>query len=272
MSVPLAWFVGIAVLLPVMWWCGCRIGRMSDPVRRGVYIGIGVLLLMLWCWLIQHPSVAVCVVPLPVLARVEGVGAAPFFVFIVGIAWSLGHLRRQRAVVFLALFMGCGYFIQGGLWMVKQTPASAFATGRSEPLIDSRQSQDYSCVPAACATTLRLLGVPTHEAEMAILTETRPGHGATLIRALHGLSRRLEGENIRPYLIEPEYEALRSVAVPALTPLQYEPARLHMVTLLRVWEDGVLVADPAVGVEFIGREAFEQAYRGQVIVFEQTGP
>ncbi len=270
MSGPLLWFIGIVLLLPLMWWAGCRIGRVSDHTRRGVFIGAAMFLLVGWCWLIRHPSVAVQLVPLSALARLEGIGAAPVFAFVVGIAWSLGELRRQRAFVVVAVLLGGGYFVQGGSWMLKQTPATAFATGRSDYPMEVLQSQDYSCVPAACATALRVLGVETDEAEMARLTETRPGSGATLLRAMHGLTRRLEGEGLRPQLIEPTYEDLRSLPVPALTPVQYEPTRLHMITILRVRPDGVLVADPAVGIEFVKRSDFEAAYRGQVISFERT--
>lgn len=270
MSGTLIWFLGTAVLLPLMWWAGYRVGKVNDTTRRAVMIGAVMSLLFLWCWLIHHPSVAVEVLPLWLLARIEGVGAAPLFIFVVGVAWSLGHLKRQRAIVVVALFLGAGYFFQGGWWMVKQTPAGAFAQTNNDLAMDVLQSQDYSCVPAACATSLRLLGVMTTEAEMAELTETRPGNGATLIRAMHGLQRRLTDEGIQPQLIEPDYEQLLSIPTPALTPLQYEASQLHMVTILSVLPEGVYVADPAMGIEFIPRARFETLYRRQVIAFEPT--
>lgn len=270
MSATLAWFIGTTLLLPVMWWVGHRVGRIHDGMRRAVMIAAGMGLLFLWCWLIRHPSVAVQVLPLSMLARIEGIGAAPLFAFVVGVAWSVGHLRRQRAIVIVALFLGAGYFFQGGWWMIKQTPVGAFAQTNDLQTLDVLQSQDYSCVPAACATSLRLLGVETTEAEMAGLTETRAGNGATLIRAMHGLERRLEHEGLRPQLIEPDYEQLLSLPTPALTPLQYEASQLHMVTILRVLPDGVYVADPAAGIEFIPRAYFNDLYRRQVIAFEIT--
>lgn len=271
MSASLGWFIVVAVALPLMWWAGFRIGKVQDPLRRGVVIGVVMTLLLLWCWLIRHPSVAVQVVPLSVLARLEGIGAAPLFMFVVGVAWALGQLRRQRAIVIVAVVLGAGYFVQGGWWMLQQTPQGAFAESEHDPNLDVLQSQDYSCVPAACTTSLRILGVQTTEAEMADLTETRPGNGATLIRAMRGLEVRLKDEGLEPQLIEPDYDQLLTLPMPALSPLQYETARLHMVTILQVSPEGVYVADPAVGLEFIPRAVFEQVYRRQVIAFEAVG-
>ncbi|XAL99634.1 cysteine peptidase family C39 domain-containing protein [Phycisphaeraceae bacterium D3-23] len=270
MSASLGWFIGTAVMLPLMWWAGVRVGRVTDPTRRGVYIAGVMGLLFLWCWLIRNPSVAVEVLPLSMLARIEGIGAAPLFIFVVGVAWALGHLKRQRAIVAVALVMGAGYFVQGGWWMLQQTPAGAFAMESHGPSMDVLQSQDYSCVPAACATSLRLLGVETDEGEMARLTETRPGSGATLIRAMHGLEKRLAHEGLQPQLIEPSYDQLMALPTPVLTPLQYEAAQLHMVSILNVIPEGVYVADPAVGIEFIPRARFEEIYRKQAIAFEYT--
>jgi len=268
MSGSTLWFIGISLSLPLAWLAGCRMGRTPDATRRGVYLGVAVGVMILWAWLIRHPAVAVNVIPLSVLARLEGVGAAPVFMFVVGIAWSFGQLKRQRAIVVVAVLLATGYFYRGGFWMLQQTPVGVFAD-ETHPL-EIRQSQDYSCVPAACATTLQLLHVETNEAEMARLTETRPGSGATLIRALHGLKLRLADEGIEAQLISSDYEQLRALSPPMLTPLQYEPARLHMVTILQIDEHQVTLVDPVAGPERLSRQEFESLYRGQVIAFESV--
>lgn len=222
---------------------------------------------MIWAWLTRHPAVAVRVIPLEVLSRMEGIGAAPFFAFVIGVAWSMGELRRQRALIVMASIVGAGYFLQGGLWMLQTTPVAAFAHAGDE--MNQRQSQDYSCVPAACATTLRIYGVHTDEAEMARLTETRPGRGATMIRAMRGLDQRLAGSSIRPVLVEPSFDELLGVHPPFMTPLRYETRQLHMVTVLRIDRHRVIIADPATGLEAMTRQQFELLYHGQAIVFEQ---
>ena len=267
MSVSAISFILMALLLPAMAWCGGRVGRMEDRWRRAAIVAVAFGLLLLWAWLSKHPAVAVRVIPLGVLARLEGIGAAPLFMFVIGVAWSLGELRRQRALVVLGGIIGMGYFVQGGLWMVQTTPTAAFA--QPADAVAQLQSQDYSCVPAACSTALRIYGIDTNEREMARLTETRPGQGATLIRALNGLERRLGGSSIRPVLVEPTFDELRGVQPPFMAPLRYEARRLHMVTVLKVENSRVLIADPATGVEALSRPEFERLFHGQAIIFQR---
>lgn len=260
------WFALVLMAMAGAWLAGRWAARCEDPIRRGCMIGGAVTLLLLWAALIRHPTVAVQLIPAGTLARLEGVGAAPLFMFIVSVGWYLSSVRRQRAVMVIAVVMGFGYFLQGGLWMTKPTPTRAFSERSDRYLVE--QTQDYSCVPAASATALRILGIRTSEAEMAELTKTRAGMGATLLRAFNGLEERLALTEIKPVLLQPDYEQLRTIKPPILTPLSYEPPRLHMVTILEVRDDRVLVADPQMGLEFLSRRGFESRYRGQVIAFE----
>lgn len=260
------WFVLVAAVLPAAWFGGRACGRIQDKLRRGCVIGLAFLMLIGWSLLIKHPALAVQIIPLAALARLEGIGAAPLFLFMLGVGWHMAVLKRQRAVMILGMCLGAAYFVQGGLWMMRPTPTNAFDHEPGQLVIE--QTQDYSCVPAASATALRLLGLSTTEAEMAELTETRAGSGATLLRALHGIHARLKHTGIEAKLLEPDYETLIRIEPPMLTPVQYETARLHMVTIIEVRPDMVLLADPQVGVEFVSRRNFEQIYRGQVIAFE----
>jgi predicted double-glycine peptidase len=260
------WFVLVAALLPAAWFGGRACGRIQDKLRRGCVIGLAFGLLIGWSVLIKHPALAVQIIPLAALARLEGIGAAPLFIFMLGAGWHLAILKRQRAVMIMGMCLGAAYFVQGGMWMMRPTPSNAF--GRDIGRLVIEQTQDYSCVPAASATALRLLGLNTSEGEMAELTETRAGSGATLLRALNGLDTRLKHTGIEASLLQPDYETLLRLEPPLLTPLQYESARLHMVTIIEVRPHLVVVADPQAGVEFISRHRFEQLYRKQVIAFE----
>lgn len=260
------WFVLVAAMLPAAWFGGRACGRIQDKLRRGSVIGFAFLLLIGWSILIKHPALAVQIIPLSALARLEGIGAAPLFLFMLGVGWHLSILKRQRAVMIMGMCLGSAYFVQGGMWMMRPTPTNAFNSGTG-PLV-VQQTQDYSCVPAATATALRMLGLSASEAQMAELTETRAGSGATLLRALNGLESRLRHTGIEARLLEPDYETLMRLEPPMLTPVQYETARLHMVTIIEVRPHAVLLADPQVGVEFLSRRQFEDIYRGQVIAFE----
>ena len=260
------WFVLVVVAMVLAWFAGRYITLIQKPFRRNCLI-IGVLtLLLLWSALIRHPTVALHLIPVSILARLEGIGAAPLFIFIISAGWQLASVRRQRAVMALGLCLGVAYFLQGGLWMMRPTPSNAFGRLATGYLV--RQTQDYSCVPAASATALRILGLRSNEEEMAELTETREGSGATLLRALNGLDARLTDTGIEARLLEPNYTELMRLEPPMLTPLQFQSAQLHMVTIIDVRPHLVVIADPQVGIEFISKYRFEKLYRGQVIAFD----
>lgn len=263
---PVNWFIALAILAALAWTAGVRLGR--GPVWAGrCAILLAVLCILGWGWLVRHPATAVQVVPPWMLSRIEGVGGVPWFMMILGVAWTRCYCARQRHVVGWALMFGVIYFINGGMWMLQQTPTAAMAhqiTGR-----EVRQSQSYSCVPAACATAMNLLGLPTSEALMAELTQTRPGSGATIVRALDGLTLRASGSDYEPVLLEPRWAQLRTMPMPVLTPLQFEPTRRHMVTLTSIHADGVWLMDPVDGYHFLPLEEFLLVYRGQIIAFDR---
>ncbi len=137
-----------------------------------------------------------------------------------------------------------------------------------EPRGTVLQSQDYSCVAASCATALNLLGRPSSEAELAYLTDTRPGTGATVLRALRGLNERLDGGGLRARLYGIVAEAVPLIPLPALTALQYEPGRRHMVVILACDSERVWMIDPMFGVSETDHRSFAEVFTGQVIVFE----
>lgn len=233
----------------------------------GIAMTLSVAMLVTWAWLYNNPAVAVRIIPSAVLRYIEGVGAAPAFMFCVAVAWGRASLPRQRLAARVALVVGVLYFLHGGAWMLQTTPAAAM----SQDNLDTQvlQSQDYSCVPAACATALTRMGFPTSEAEMALLTETRRGNGATVIRALDGLNRRLESSGVRAQLNAVPIDELHNIELPALTTLQYEKSRTHMVVILRVDWRGILISDPTEGVVWETADTIRNYYSGDVIAFER---
>jgi len=126
-------------------------------------------------------------------------------------------------------------------------------------------------VPAACATALTRIGLPTSEAEMAILTATRPGTGSTLIRALHGLRQRVGRLPVETELLEPTYDELPGLPMPMLATLKFEATRQHMVVLTGRDPYGVMVLDPQVGPSYFLRRDFEEVFTGKVIVLRRRG-
>lgn len=260
------WFILLAALTGVATWLGHIVGQGSAR-RAGVWMCFGAGMLVLWCWLFNHPSVAVLVIPPSVLRYVEGVGGAPFFMFCNAIAWNRSGKVRQRRLAELAMAVGVVYFAHGGLWMLQSTPQSAMAQDSTSG--DVLQSQDYSCVPAACATALNRLGFRTSEAQMARLTETRVGNGATDIRALDGLNRRLRETNTEARLLAVSLDEVKHLTMPVLTTLQFEKSRGHMVVIVRIDSRGAMVVDPTDGTMWMSLPSLREVYRGEVIAFDR---
>ena len=259
------WFAGAVVMMCGTALVGVVIGLRSDGAARAA-AAAAVAWMLGWAWLIHHPAVALEVLPLEMLSRVEGFGGVPGFMLILGIAWARSPLNRQRMVVAWAGVFGVVYFINGGLWLLQSTPSAVMGHTSGETYV--LQSQDYSCVPAATATALNILGLPTSEAEMAAATDTRPGTGATVIRALRGLETRLNGTDLYPRLLEVDLIALRGMPLPMLTPLQFEPDRRHMVVIVSLRSNGVWLMDPMMGLASYDWATFGEHFRGQVIAFE----
>ncbi len=262
----LLWFLAMSVFAALSWAAGIVYGRRY-PDHLGVAIAVSVALLVCATYLSRHPAVAVQVIPVDVLRQIEGSVAVPFFLFIVGLILARAQLPRQRRVAGWATLLGVVYFIQGSFWLLQPTPQVGFARSAGSGAV--LQSADYSCVPAACATTLNLLGHPTSEAEMVHLTATRPGVGSTTVRALHGLNQRLD--NLRApghfYLLPASPESLRVMPLPALTALRFERTRRHMVTLVETDRFGVVIEDPIDGRIHLAWGEFAQYYNGEIILY-----
>lgn len=264
------WFLGAGLLIAAAAAVGVVVGRGSAAAARAS-IGAAVAWMLGWAWLVHHPDVALQFLPVELLSRVEGFGGVPAFMYLLGVLWSRTRITRQRALVVWAAAFGGVYFVNGGLWLLQDTPASVMGHSLASSGV-VLQTQDYSCVPASCATALNLLGMPSTEAQLARLTDTRPGTGATVLRALRGLNERLAGSALEARLLGLTAQEVQIISLPALTPLQYEPGRRHMVVILARSRGGVWLMDPMHGVSEMAIQHFHELFTGQVIVFDGALP
>lgn len=263
-----SWFVCLAAMSLLGLSMGMRLGR-GPRWRAVMWLGVATAFMLWWVVLIKQPAAAVRVLPVELLSRLEGVGGVPAYMLICGLVWGLARLPRQKRLALWAAGLGAVFLVNGAMWMLQSPPpASSFDHENRRVVL---QSQDFSCVPAACATALNRIGHPTDEATMARLTQTRAGTGSTLLRAMDGLRQRLVGTPHRVDLVAPTYEELQRLPMPALTPLQFEAARRHMVTILRVIPQDVMLVDPMHGTLVMPREEFVRAYRREVLIFERNG-
>lgn len=262
------WFL-FAVVSAVLAWCyGAQSGRHS--LARARLVASGSLgLLFVWVFFLRRPEVLLAAMPASVLSVMEGFVATPLMLMMLGVLWARSRFRRQRVMVTVGTMLGVLYMIHGSAWMLQTTPSVGFAQTHHSAV--QRQSQTYSCVPAACATALNRWGVTTTEQEMAELTQTRRGTGATVVRAVAGLNRKLEQTGFVAKVLNPSRQELLTLPMPALTAVKAEVANLHMVTILRVDDRNLVVADPMGGRSLIWNwSEYEARATGAVIVFEQN--
>lgn len=268
MSITSLCFVLIIVVSIAAFLLGRRVGGRPGLLALTV-AGLAFVSLCIWSWLQWNPATLVRLVPLSVLSMVEGTAGTPLLAVILGVAWRRSRRGHERAAVVLGFLVGAVYFLRGGMWMVQPLPALAFAdeTGPRRPVV--MQTQDFSCGPASCATALRRLGIWTTELEMADVTQARPVSGTTMIRTLHGLTRRLEQTPWRPRLIKADVDQLARLPMPALALTREQATQAHIVTLLQVAPRVVFVADPVDGLMMLSREQFEEIFTGEAMVFDR---
>ncbi len=257
------WFFLTLGLGALAWAGGCHVARHS-PARGRLVAAVGVLCLLAWSGLQRHPAISVRLFPVEMLSILEGIGGVPLFLMICGIAWAMAVHHAQRRLIIAAAVLGGVVMLQGGMWMLQVTPAQALGVEASP---DIRQSQEWSCVPAATATALNHLGIRATESEMATLTHARPGTGSTTIRALHALRQKLQATAIQPELVQVPAGDLLGMRLPAVTPLQFETTQRHMVVLKSVGQDGVHMHDPMYGSIHMTLHDFTAVYRNELIVF-----
>ncbi|MEM6333147.1 MAG: cysteine peptidase family C39 domain-containing protein [Planctomycetota bacterium] len=268
MLAPSVWFVLLAAVTAGAWAAGWWSARHSAVGAR-LAVMVGLIWLGFWVALHYRPDVAVMTMPSWLLSRLEGTASVPAFMLIVGVAMSAAALPRQRAMARCSAVVGAAVFVYGGVWMIQPAPTLG---GSSNVPGRAMQSTEYTCVAAASATALDLIGVPASELEMVELTGTRRGQGATFIRAYDGLRRKLEGTTFQPRIVRADLDDLGQLPMPALTALTTRPTSRHMVVITRVTDQFVWVFDPATGDRQMLHDEFDREYARDVILFVRSTP
>lgn len=133
-----------------------------------------------------------------------------------------------------------------------------------------RQSQPFTCGPAAAVTALNHFGVEATEADLALAARTSPLIGTSpwdLYRTLKS-DYAVEG-------LEYSFLHMRSIdQLPAdavlLAVVRDAPATDHCVAVLAVDENTVTVADPMAGLIHMPRKSFTQLWRNCGILLQRT--
>ena len=165
-----------------------------------------------------------------------------------------------------------------GLVLVSLLPwaASNFLHGYPSGLktrLDSdgicRQSQPYTCGPAAAVTALRELGFRAEEREIARLAHTSSASGTQPHLLAEGLQKRYGADGLvaefRPF---EDLEELRQAGL-TLAVLRSNAFEDHCVAILGVLANEVVVGDPLTGLVLVPIEEFESQWQFIGIVLKR---
>lgn len=133
-----------------------------------------------------------------------------------------------------------------------------------------RQSQPFTCGPAAAVTALNRLGIEAAEGPLALQSRTSPVIGTSPWNLYKALKRNYSAEGIEcSFLHMNSIDQLPPDAV-LLAVVRDAPATDHCVAVLAVNENTVTVADPMSGLVHIPRDSFSQLWRNCGILLQRT--
>jgi len=134
-----------------------------------------------------------------------------------------------------------------------------------------RQSNAYTCGPAAAVTGLRKLGFPAEEGEIAILAHTSSLTGTEPDVLAQVLQQRYGADGLmaeyRPFK---DIEELKNAGI-TIAILKFNALQDHCVAIFGVQTNGVSVADPLTGLNIVTKEQFEEKWQFVGIVLKRVG-
>lgn len=244
-------FIALALLALAWLWFGRRAAGRSASAQRSI-AAVSILLVMLAVIPRFYPPLLHTHLPLSITIWLEGV--LPTFPWMMLAGAFLARpaasaFARFRRVGGWMTVLGWVYYLYSAVWMVLPNVDVPYELGRNAYGVWA-QSHIDTCVPAACATALSLMDIPTSENAMADVVLAKPSRGSTLARAAYGLQRHLA-----PHDISVEYQDLNvaevvsraSATQPVLITIKSNWAADHMVVVLGATGQAVLVANSSPG-------------------------
>lgn len=130
------------------------------------------------------------------------------------------------------------------------------------------QTTSYTCGPAAAVTALKRLGLPAEEGEIAVLSYTSPVIGTLPSCLSKALQNRYGNFGLKCRYRR--FDSVDQLGNEGITLAVIRDAFLvdHCITVLKVSDDDVTVADPMTGIRLISRSKFEKIWRFSGIVLE----
>lgn len=194
------------------------------------------------------------------------------FAVTLGLTAPLGQLRSFASRFVTCLVMS--FFITILISLPFLGPAliqSDLAASRTRIDIDGvcRQSQPFTCGPAAAVTALNRFGVTASEGELAMQSHTSPVIGTSPWDLYKTLKSNYSAEGIEySFLHMNSIDQLPADAI-LLAVVRDAPATDHCVAVLAVNENTVTVADPMAGLIYMPRDSFNQLWRNCGILLQR---
>lgn len=266
------WIATIASILLAL--LGIWLGRWFSRLKRPWWL-IGFLLpylVVVLVGLTRYFYTLVFVWPFSWLTagRLEFLLSAPVIALLLTTPLSRLSSRRLRVLVILFMVFAIFYF------SLLPFALPIFLRHKQEHLHSDileggicLQSTAYNCGPAAAATALRQLGIEADEGELAILAYSNPISGTPEDLLCAAIQKHYRTEGIicerRPFKTLDELkEAGLTLAV-----IKYTLRVDHYVTVLEVYDDEVVVADPLVGKTWFTHKEFMAKWRRSGIVIKR---
>lgn len=132
-----------------------------------------------------------------------------------------------------------------------------------------RQSQPFTCGPAAAVTALKQFGFDAAEGELAMRSRTSPVIGTSPWELYQTLKTDYTEQGIEcSFLHMDSIDQLPADAI-LLAVVRDAPATDHCVAVLRVNENTITVADPMAGLIHVPRISFDRQWRNCGILMQR---
>lgn len=242
------------------------------------------LLLIALIGLTRRNSVWEFVPPMSLLVTGRTEFALAGFITALVLTTPLSRLSHARSRIWVMAFMGLVVFFSS-VW-----PFLAPAFNRKQlqslnTVLDRdgicRQSNEYSCGPAAAVTALRRLGFDAEEGEIAILAHTSTAIGTPPDLLCAALKKRYEGEGLNceyrhfKCISELAADGVLPHGVPVHGPLTLALIKFsflvdHYVVILEVTGEHIIVGDPFHGKVKYSHDQFRRKWRNSGVILKRA--
>lgn len=133
-----------------------------------------------------------------------------------------------------------------------------------------RQSQPFTCGPAAAVTALNRFGLEATESWLAVQSRTSPVIGTSPWELYKTLKSNYTDEGLEfSFLHMDSIDQLPAEAI-LLAVVRDAPAADHCVAVLEVHENSITLADPMAGLIYMPRDSFSRLWRNCGILMQRS--